>query len=73
MEDIGAGSEGDEGVIGGLKSATEEATLIENQVSIVYSPGPAENQEEEERFNKGSESGRLGKFGLVSGLSGEHA
>jgi hypothetical protein len=31
----------------------------------------AHNKEEEERFNKGSESGRLGKLGLVSGLSGE--
>jgi hypothetical protein len=71
MEDFGAGSEGDGGVIGGLKSATEEATSIENQDSIVDSPGPADNQEEEECFNKGSESGRLGKFGLVSGLSVE--
>jgi hypothetical protein len=71
MEDNGAGSEGDEGVIGGLKTATEEATPIENQVSLVYSPGPAENQEEEERFHEGSESERLGKLGLDSGLSVE--
>lgn len=71
MEDVGSGLEGDEGVIGELKSATEEASSSENQVSIVYSPGPAEIQEEEERCNKGSESGRLGKLELVSGLSGE--
>jgi len=62
MEENGAGSEGDEGATGGLKAAIEEVTLLENQVSFVSSPGPAENQEEEEQIHDGSESELAGKL-----------
>lgn len=69
MEENGAGPEGDDGDTGGLKSALEEVTLLENQGPFVASPGPAENQEEVEQIHDGSESELAGKLKPDSVLS----
>jgi hypothetical protein len=68
MEENGAGSEGDDWATGGLRTDVEEVTLLENQISFCSSPGPAENQEEEQ-IHDGSESELAGKLKPDSVLS----
>jgi len=69
LEENGAGSVGDDGATGELITTIEEVTLLENQVSFVSSPGPAENQEEEEQNHEGRESELAGKLEPDSVLS----